>query len=146
MICSMLGFLLLTVVEINAVKYFACFLVTSGIYPVVSQGVAWNGNNIGGSLKRGVGIGMHVAFGASGGSAAGFVIRKDDGPRYFSGHLTLLGTTTMSFILSVFMTIYLRRENARRDAAYKDPATYTQEEKLLETEKGDNATFFRYTV
>jgi hypothetical protein len=44
-------------------KYFGCFLITTGIYPNVPQGVAWNGNNIGGSLKRAVGIAMHVGFG-----------------------------------------------------------------------------------
>lgn len=37
-------------------------MITCGIYPNVPQGVAWNGNNIGGSLKRGVGIAMHVGF------------------------------------------------------------------------------------
>ncbi len=36
--------------------------MTVGVYPNVPQGVAWNGNNIGGSLKRAVGIAMHVGF------------------------------------------------------------------------------------
>lgn len=58
----MTGFAILAGVENNAAKYIACFLVTSGIYPNVPQGVAWNGNNIGGSVKRGVGIAMHVGF------------------------------------------------------------------------------------
>lgn len=43
------------------------------IYPNVPQGVAWNGNNIGGSTKRGVGIAMHVGFGNLGGAIAGYV-------------------------------------------------------------------------
>lgn len=51
----------------------------------------------------------------------------------------------MALILCTFMTIYLRRENARRDREYKAPSDYTREEMLLESEKGDNATFFRYT-
>jgi hypothetical protein len=45
------------------VKYTGCFLFAAGLYPNVPQGVAWNGNNIGGSVKRGVGIAMHVGFG-----------------------------------------------------------------------------------
>lgn len=44
------------------------------------------------------------------------------------------------------MTTYLRRENARRDAAYKAPSDYTLAEMELESEKGDDATFFRFTV
>ena len=52
----------------------------------------------------------------------------------------------MSMILCIIMTIYLRRENARRDREHKAPSDYSLEEKVAEREKGDNATFFRYTV
>lgn len=142
----MVGFALLAGVDSSGAKYFGCFLIASGIYPNVPQGVAWNGNNIGGSLKRGVGIAMHVGFGNLGGAIAGFVFRSDDGPRYLSGHLTLLATTAMSCVLCAFMTLYLRRENARRDGAHKAPAEYSIDEKLAEKDCGDNATFFRYTV
>ncbi|KAK7429014.1 hypothetical protein QQZ08_004421 [Neonectria magnoliae] len=142
---AMTGFAILLGTESNGAKYVACFLVTSGIYPNVPQGVAWNGNNIGGSLKRGVGIAMHVGFGNLGGAVAGFVYRKDDLPHYRSGHATLLATTSMSCILSIIMTLYLRRENARRDRTHKAPSEYTRAEKMMEQDSGDNATFFRYT-
>ncbi|KAM5350453.1 hypothetical protein ACJ41O_006958 [Fusarium nematophilum] len=145
-IIAIIGFIILATVESNGAKYFAAFMITCGIYPNVPQGVAWNGNNIGGSLKRGVGIAMHVGFGNLGGAVAGFVYRSDDGPHYRSGHGTLVGTTSMSCILCILMTIYLRRENARRDATHKAPTEYTRAEKELEQESGDNATFFRYTV
>lgn len=52
----------------------------------------------------------------------------------------------MALVLSVVMTLCLRRENARRDGEYKPPSEYTAEEKWAEREKGDHATFFRYTV
>lgn len=56
----------------------------------------------------------------------------------------------MSATLTGFMSIYLRRENARRDAwAVQNnmiPENYTEEQKFAEREKGDNATFYRYTV
>lgn len=52
----------------------------------------------------------------------------------------------MSVCLQIFMTIYLRRENARRDREYKSPEQYTAQDRQAEREKGDNATFFRYTV
>lgn len=42
-----------------------CFFYAMGIYLNGPQGVAWNGNNIGGTVKRGVGIAMHVGFGKS---------------------------------------------------------------------------------
>ena len=59
---AMLGFAILTGVRVEGVKYMACFFIVMGVYSNVPQGVAWNGNNIGGSVKRGVGIAMHVGF------------------------------------------------------------------------------------
>ncbi|KAL2129561.1 hypothetical protein VTI74DRAFT_7610 [Chaetomium olivicolor] len=150
----MIGNILIAIVGIilsmastsGGVRYFGCFLMASGIYPNVPQGVAWNGNNIGGSLKRGVGIAMHVGFGNLGGIISAYLFLAKDKPRYKPGFATLLGCQCMALILSIFMTIYLRRENARRDREYKPPSEYTEEERVAERDKGDLASFFRYTV
>lgn len=142
----MVGLIMLIATQNNQVKYAGCFLLASGIYPNVPQGVAWNGNNIGGSLKRGVGIAMHVGFGNMGGMIAAYLYLAKDRPTYFPGHGTLLGFQAMACSLTIFMTLYLRRENARRDREYKPPSEYTEAERYAEREKGDNATFFRYTV
>ncbi|KAF2456668.1 major facilitator superfamily transporter [Lineolata rhizophorae] len=144
---AIVGLIMLISTDNPQVKYAGCFFATSGIYPNVPQGVAWNGNNIGGSVKRGVGIAMHVGFGNLGGAIAGFLYQTKDSPEFYPGHGTLIATISMSTILCIIMTIYLRRENARRDALYKKrPEDYTAEEKALEREKGDHASFFRYTV
>jgi hypothetical protein len=89
---------------------------------------------------------MHVGFGNLGGVIAGFMYRTKDSPMYYSGHGTLIALEVMSTVLCIIMTIYLRRENARRDGEHKSPSEYSVEEKALEREMGDDATFFRYTV
>jgi len=147
---AIIGFVLLISTKNPHVQYLGTFLVVSGIYPNVPMGVAWNGNNIGGSTKRAVGIAMHVGFGNLGGVISGFSFRSKDAPRYFSGHGLLIATVTMSLLLSLFMYIYLKRENARRDALMQSQGltmeSYTEDMKYSEREKGDNATFFRYTL
>ena len=143
---ALIGLIMLISSDNPHVKYAGVFFFTSGIYPNVPQGVAWNGNNIGGSLKRGVGIAMHVGFGNLGGTIAGFIYLPKDSPHFRQGHGILIGMITMSTCLSTFMTIYLRRENARRDREGKAPDSYNDDEKSAERTKGDNATFFRYTV
>jgi hypothetical protein len=171
-ISAILGFVLLACSGKPGIQYTGTFFAASGIYPLVPMGVAWNGNNIGGSLKRGVGIAMHVGFGNLGGAIAAFCFLQKYSPRYvcsFStmrrkigwpssslldrfipGHVTLASTVSMSAILTIFMSWYLRRENARREqwAAEHNmqPENYTEEQKLAEREKGDNASFYRYTV
>jgi hypothetical protein len=61
-----------------------------------------------------------------------------------------MGMASMSFFLTAFMTFYYRRENARRDALFRGRnltlGDYSDEMKWEEREKGDDATFFRYTV
>ncbi|KAK6075177.1 high-affinity nicotinic acid transporter [Seiridium cupressi] len=143
---AIFGFILQICSHNNGLKYAGTFFAAMGIYPNVPQGVAWNGNNIGGSTKRGVGIAMHVGFGNLGGAIAGFLYRSKDAPQFYPGHGALIATETMSAILCIFMTIYLRHENARRDREYKAPSEYSYEEITREREKGDNATFFRYTI
>ncbi|KEF61622.1 uncharacterized protein A1O9_03190 [Exophiala aquamarina CBS 119918] len=143
---AIIGLVMLISTQNPHVKYAGCFFFAMGIYPNVPQGVAWNGNNIGGSVKRGVGIAMHVGFGNLGGAISGFIYLSKDSPKFTPGHAILIGLITMSTCLQIFMTIYLRRENARRDAEYKSPDQYTSQDRDAEREKGDNATFFRYTV
>jgi hypothetical protein len=54
----------------------------------------------------------------------------------------------MAFFLTAFMTIYLRRENSRRDAvaAQQGQTTVTQEQKIEGRELAENAPWFRYIV
>ncbi|KAL7267001.1 hypothetical protein RUND412_010427 [Rhizina undulata] len=147
---AIVGFVMLISTHRPAIQYLGTFLVAAGIYPNVPMIVAWNGNNIGGSTKRGVGIAMQVAFGNLGGLIAAFSYRSQDAPRFFSGHGFLIGLTTMSCILSAFMTIYLRRENERRDRLMAEKGLTlegcSEDMKSAEREAGDNASFFRYTI
>ncbi|CCA68001.1 related to allantoate permease [Serendipita indica DSM 11827] len=134
------------------VQYAGTFLAASGIYANVPGGVAWNSNNIGGSTKRAVGLGLHVAFGNLGGVLASYLFQSKDAPRYKPGFAVLIGMHAMSVVLCIFMTIYLRYENARRDRVARENGwplkaeEYTHEMREAERTKGDNASFFRYTI
>lgn len=87
---------------------------------------------------------MHVMFGSIGGAIAAFTYRSKDAPRYFAGHGELIGVTTMALVLSVFMTIWSRHENRRRDCIMKEKGLtlddYTEDMKAQEREKGDYAS------
>jgi hypothetical protein len=129
----------------NQIKYAGCFFVASGIYPSVPQGIAWSGNNIGGSVKRAIGIAMFVMFSNLAAMTSGFIYLPRFGPNYRTGHSILLSSTAVSCSLAVIMTTYFGRENRRRELL-KPAALYTNEEKIRERERGDDASFYRYTV
>ena len=54
----------------------------------------------------------------------------------------------MAFFLTFFMMVYLRHENARRDALVQEQGqvTISEEQKLEELEMADDASWFRYTI
>lgn len=108
--------------------------------------MAWNSNNVGGSTKRSIAIAMQAMIGNCGGVLASFVFLSKDGPRYVKGYSILIGILSMSASICAFMTVYYRRENARRAREYKKPEEYTDAEREVERERGDDATFFRFTV
>jgi hypothetical protein len=143
---ALIGYVLLISSGIPAAQYTGTFLAACGVYPMIPIMVMWNGNNIGGSTKRGVGIAMQIGFGNCGGVIASFVYRSKDVPRYFFGHGIVMGFLALSLVLIVVQYFALSAVNRRRDAENQDPALYTEEQKSVEMDKGDGASYFRYTV
>lgn len=78
---ALIGWIMLISSPKAAVQYVGTFFACSGIFASVPLGIAWNSNNIGGSLKRGVGIAMHVGFGNLGGVLASYIYLPKDSPR-----------------------------------------------------------------
>jgi hypothetical protein len=62
----------------------------------------------------------------------------------------LLGLLSMSFVLALCMTVYYKIENRRRDAADRERGltveSYTEEMKLSQEDRGDDATFWRFSI
>jgi hypothetical protein len=54
----------------------------------------------------------------------------------------------MAFFLTLFMTTWFARENARRDNTAAEVGTQelTEEQKLMERELADDVPWFRYTT
>ncbi|VUC20936.1 unnamed protein product [Clonostachys rosea] len=146
LLTALIGFVMLLSTQNSTAKYIGCFLAAAGIYPAVPQGVTWNSNNIGGGMKRGAGIAMQVGFGNISGIISSYLFLPKDSPTYYPGIGSLAGLYTLALLLCTLMTIYLRRENARRDREYSSPENYTAEQRYIEREYGDNATYFRYTI
>ncbi|GKT63087.1 high-affinity nicotinic acid transporter [Colletotrichum tofieldiae] len=155
---GILGFGLLVGTSKASAQYAGTIFAAIGIYPQIPLGLAWNSSNIGGSLKRGTGIAMQVMGGNCGGIIASYVYLSRDGPRYTTGHSILIGFVSMetnltvehsmAFFLTLFMTIWCRKENARRDlvASQVGVQELSEEQKALEAELADNVPWFRYTI
>jgi len=54
----------------------------------------------------------------------------------------------MAFFATLFMTVWCRRENSRRDAVAREMSVQelTEEQKLEERDLADGVPWFRYTI
>ncbi|BEJ15846.1 hypothetical protein CspHIS471_0504510 [Cutaneotrichosporon sp. HIS471] len=144
---SALGYILLLAHVNTSVDYFALFLASSGIYPLIPVITAWGSNNAGGSLKKGVATAIIVSLGNCGGIVSSFIYPKEHGPRYIVGHAVCLGYCVLTMITAGIMWwygVWANKKKVERNEARGRP--WTAEEKKALEDEGDNVDWFFYTI
>ncbi|KAJ7603423.1 major facilitator superfamily domain-containing protein [Roridomyces roridus] len=114
------GYIILVASRNAALSYFAVYLATCGIYPVIPNTIAWVSNNVEGSYKRSVSIAMVIGFGNINGAVSSNVYRAKDKPWYRLGHGLVLMYIGFGLIATTTYHLLLRAENARRDRGERD--------------------------
>ncbi|KAF4569603.1 hypothetical protein EYR40_008581 [Pleurotus pulmonarius] len=133
------GYIILIASQNAALSYFAVYLATCGIYPVIPNTIAWVSNNVEGSYKRSVSLAMTISlwvplvpsrpfwpltvFVASGninGAVSSNVYRDVDKPWYRLGHGLVLMYIGFGIVFSVIYRVLLKAENERRDRGERD--------------------------
>ncbi|KAJ6518935.1 MFS general substrate transporter [Mycena sanguinolenta] len=152
------GYIILVASRTPALSYFAVFLATCGIYPVIPNTVAWVSNNVEGSYKRSVTLAMVISFGNINGAVSSNVYRAKDKPWYRLGHGLVLMYIGFGLIASTTYHFALRAENARRDRGERDEIIGKAEDSGNEKngrfdtvedakrEKGDEWSGYRYVL
>ncbi|KII85929.1 hypothetical protein PLICRDRAFT_301846 [Plicaturopsis crispa FD-325 SS-3] len=115
-----IGYIILIVSRSAALSYFAVYMATCGIYPVIPNTIAWSSNNVEGSYKRSVTIAMVISFGNINGAVSSNVYRAKDAPWYSLGHGIVFAYICLGVISSVTYRTLLSRENSRRDRGERD--------------------------
>ncbi|EJD08568.1 MFS general substrate transporter [Fomitiporia mediterranea MF3/22] len=114
------GYIILIFSRSAALSYFAVYLAACGIYPLIPNIIAWVSNNVEGSYKRSVTLGMVISFGNINGAATSNVYRARDKPWYTLGHGIVLLYIGIGFCAATVMFILLRRENLKRLRGERD--------------------------
>jgi hypothetical protein len=142
---QLLGFTMCIAGRSPGVTYAGVFIAGAAIYPAHPTNVAWLSNNLAGTYKRAIGVGLQLSIGNLGGAAASNFYRKDDSPRYILGHALEIGVICMGAVAATALAASYRRVNAqraRRLARGEASAFSTEELSVL----GDKAITFRYTL
>ncbi|KAL5520899.1 hypothetical protein ACEPAF_2902 [Sanghuangporus sanghuang] len=145
-----------------ALSYFATYLAALGIFPGNPNTFAWTSNNVEGSYKRSVSIGLMICCGYSTnltGIISSNTYRSKDTPWYTIGHAVTLGYVVVGLFGSSTMTFLLTKENARRDRGERDEVIGNSEKAggdprngiyesvdAAKRDKGDEWSGYRYII
>jgi hypothetical protein len=142
-----IGFAMLLASKNVHVQYAGTFLGAAGIYPTVSNTLTWASNNVEGSLKRGVMVGVVVGWGNMNGVVSSNIYMAKEKAKYYpTGHgIVLAYMFLFLFGGSIFMHVMLKRENKLRKAGARDELLTGKTEEEIEV-LGDKRPDFYYTT
>ncbi|KAB2104735.1 hypothetical protein AG0111_0g6499 [Alternaria gaisen] len=141
-----IGFAMLLATTNPHVQYAATFLGAMGIYPTVSNTLTWASNNVEGSLKRGVMVGVVVGWGNMNGVVSSNIYNKWEAPHYRTGHgIVLAYMFLFLFGGTLFMHVMLKRENKLRKEGKRDHWMQGKTEDEID-DMGDVRPDFYYTT
>ncbi|KAG7093082.1 hypothetical protein E1B28_009370 [Marasmius oreades] len=157
MCLSVSGYIILILSKSAALSYFAVYLAACGIYPVLPNNVVWMSNNVEGSYKRSVTLGMIFSFANINGAVSSNIYRQTDQPRYVLGHGLVLMYLGFGLVSTTVYFILTKRENAKRERGERDEVIKGQSggnekngtfESVVEAkrEKGDDWSGYRYVL
>lgn len=142
---SVIGYALLLAQEniTVGVKYMALFFVISGCYGAITVSLTWLNNNILGKKRRGISIGIMLAFGNCGSILGSNVYLADEAPLYPTGYSVSLAMIILTQLAAICYFFYARYENRQKEAGARDHfRSFPQAER---TALGDKDPAYRYT-
>ncbi|EIW68677.1 hypothetical protein TREMEDRAFT_44495 [Tremella mesenterica DSM 1558] len=122
-VIAIIGYVILLSVSFDkpGVLYFAVFVTTTAVGPLIATTIAWTGNTFGNHYKKAVSMGLVFSAGNSGGIVSSEAYRNKDAPRFIPGHATAIAFAALCFSAALLLHITLSRENKRRDRVYGPP-------------------------
>jgi MFS family permease len=115
------GYLILAICEQTAVRYFAVYLASAGVFPCVALLLAWLGNNEGTDTKKGTGFVLMQMIGQCGPLVGTRVFPSSDAPYYKKGLYISFGFQCVVALLALILRTYLARQNKELDERYGPP-------------------------
>ncbi|KAK4065835.1 uncharacterized protein Triagg1_8387 [Trichoderma aggressivum f. europaeum] len=125
--------------------YGALFIVAIGLYTTITGVVSWNANNLAGTWKRNIGLGLQISIGNLGGAVGTNIYLKQQAPNYWLGFGFSLGILLVASSAGMVMRVALQRINKKRESMSREEILekYTPEEL---DRMGDKSPLFIYTL
>jgi hypothetical protein len=98
--------------------YFAVFLTTCSIAPLISTTIVWCGNNFGSHYRKATIMGLVFTCGNSGGIWSSLAYKKSFNNRFYGGHGASAAFTFMTLVTSIILYFGQRSINRQREEKY----------------------------
>ncbi|EXJ95545.1 hypothetical protein A1O1_00667 [Capronia coronata CBS 617.96] len=141
---SIIGYIILMTPVSAGVHFFACFLVSMGLYVAVGIPLAWLPSNLPRYGKRTTASGIQLTVGNAAGISAPFLYKTTDAPRYIRGHAVSLAMVAMAAVIYAGMSVYFIARNKKRQAGKEDERMVGKTEEAI-AEMGDENPRFVFT-
>ncbi|THZ96524.1 MFS general substrate transporter [Aureobasidium pullulans] len=140
-----IGFIMCISTSHPGVTYAGIFIAACALYQCQPSNITWLSNNMSGSYKRAVGMGIQISVGNLAGAMASNFYRSTDAPRYILGHGLEIGFICMGIVALLIQVFNYRRINKQREAslAAGEAENFTPE---ALGDLGDKAVTYRYTL
>lgn len=120
------GYVLLATCKAVAIRYFGIFLAAAGIFPAISNILAWVLNNQGTDTKRGVGYSLLQTVGQCGPIVGTRLYPATDGPLYTKGQWICAAFMFLCALLALFLRTYLKWQNKQAEKREHDALGATE--------------------
>lgn len=145
LICLIVGYAILISVDSLAVRYFACFITVTGIYPTTGMSLMWLSDNVSRHFKRSTMVGATLTLGNTAGVAVGQIFVSADSPRYIRGLSVAMGLAAVALIMVACLMVGMSLANKRR-AARIAAAEQAGNPLPPQPEMGDMDVHFKYSL
>lgn len=127
------------------VVYAGTFIIAMGIYPAFPMVVVWNSNNLSGSYKRAIGVGLQIALGNFGSTFSASFYRAKDSPHFILGHSVEIGFIILGLVMVtiLFLGYTFANLNKKRKLASGFYDLYSEEQLR---QMGDKSPYFSYRL
>jgi len=124
--------------------FFAVILSNIGVYPINPGTSSWASNNSAGVAKRSVALAFILSLGNVGGIFASYIFIDSEAPGYPTGFGVSMAAAFAGIIAVVFLDIYYKRINKKRDKMSIEEISETYSQGDL-AKLGNHSPLFRYT-
>ncbi|EAU85992.2 hypothetical protein CC1G_03015 [Coprinopsis cinerea okayama7 len=145
---AILGYIILLTTKTAGAQYVGVHFAAAGVYTGNALLLSWPGENVSAQTKRAIAVAMQITIGDIGAIAGqvspGWLILA--GNNFRTPHIISIGYLLFSILVTVYLAIWMSKENRRRDRLLKemkdgDLRPSTPEERLR---LGDRHITYRY--